>query len=145
MRWLIDTNILQRLADSGDPHHNVARAALRQLRQNGNVRCLATQNLIEFWAVATRPTTARGGLGLSVSEADRFLRLFRRIFVHLPETDSVLDEWQRLVTAQSVLGVQAHDARIAALMRIHGVTQLLTFNASDFSRYGVVAVNPANV
>jgi predicted nucleic acid-binding protein len=145
LRWLVDTNLFLRLADSSDPNHAVARAALRKLRASGETRCFATQNLIEFWAVATRPVASRGGLGLSVAEADRFIRLFRRAFTLIPETASVLEEWYHLVTTYSVSGVQAHDARLAALMKVHGITHILTFNTTDFSRYGITAVNPAAV
>jgi predicted nucleic acid-binding protein len=32
------------------------------------------------------------------------------------------------------MGVQVHDARIVAVMNVHGVTHLLTLNGGDFSR-----------
>lgn len=45
-----------------------------------------------------------------------------------------------------VSGVQVHDARIAACLRVHRVTRLLTFNTKDFARYsGFVAVDPAQI
>jgi hypothetical protein len=45
-----------------------------------------------------------------------------------------------------VSGVQVHDARIAAAMRVHGVTHLLTLNTGDFTRYpGITAVHPATL
>jgi len=41
---------------------------------------------------------------------------------------------------------QVHDARLAALMQFHGITQILTLNGSDFQRYpGIVPVDPQNV
>ncbi len=80
-----------------------------------------------------------------MAEADRFIRLFRRAFTLIPEPASVLEEWYHLVTTYSVSGVQAHDARLAALMKVHGITHILTFNTTDFSRYGITAVNPAAV
>lgn len=40
-----------------------------------------------------------------------------------------------LVVAHAVSGVQVHGARLAAAMRVHGVTHLLTLNTSDFERY----------
>jgi hypothetical protein len=44
------------------------------------------------------------------------------------------------------MGVQVHDARLVALMEVHGVTHLLTLNAADFARYpGVTALTPAAV
>ena len=40
----------------------------------------------------------------------------------------------------------AHDARIAAAMLAHGVTNILIFNGGDFKRFrGVKTVEPADV
>ena len=45
-----------------------------------------------------------------------------------------------------VSGVQVHDARLAATMRVHGVQRILTFNVQDFRRYtGIEAVLPQSV
>jgi hypothetical protein len=39
-----------------------------------------------------------------------------------------------------------HDARLVASTLAHGVTHLLTFNATDFRRYpGIVVVPPEDV
>jgi hypothetical protein len=35
-----------------------------------------------------------------------------------------------------VSGIQVHDARMVAAMRVHGIANLLTLNAKDFRRYG---------
>ena len=43
--------------------------------------------------------------------------------------------WRELARRQSVVGKQAHDARIVALMLAHNVTHLLTLNSADFARY----------
>lgn len=83
---------------------------------------------------------------MSLSEADRGVSLLERLFTLLPDTPEVHEEWRRLVIAHGVSGVQAHDARIAAAMRVHGLTQILTFNTRDFARYpGIVAFDPADV
>jgi predicted nucleic acid-binding protein len=61
----------------------------------------------------------------------------------LPDTPDIYPEWRRLVLAIGVSGRQVHDARLAAVMRAHGVTHILTFNASDFTRYpGITVVHP---
>jgi hypothetical protein len=47
------------------------------------------------------------------------------------------------VVQHGVLGVQVHDARLAAAMYVHRVNHILTLNASDFSRYtGLSALHP---
>jgi len=42
--------------------------------------------------------------------------------------------------------VQVHDARLVALMQVHGISHVFTLNPSDFARYsGITALTPANV
>jgi len=66
--------------------------------------------------------------------------------VLLPDSEAAYHEWRRLVVAHSVAGVQVHDARLAAAMKVHAVTHLLTLNIGDFKRYPhVTAVHPAGV
>ena len=68
MSYLVDTNILTRLIVLKDPLSQPARAAIDKLQQDRAGLLVAPQNLIEFWAVATRPVSANG-LGLSVERA----------------------------------------------------------------------------
>jgi predicted nucleic acid-binding protein len=68
-----------------------------------------------------------------------------RVFLLLPESPDTYEHWKQLVESRSVLGVQVHDARLAALMMVSGVTHLLTLNGSDFKRYTEIeAVSPAD-
>jgi predicted nucleic acid-binding protein len=50
------------------------------------------------------------------------------------------DEWRRLVGAYAVSGKNAHDARLVAAMKVHGITHILSFNSGDFARYPEVTV-----
>lgn len=142
----IDANILLRYVKKSHPQHGLVRAAVRKLRAQDEDLCILPQNVYEFWSVATRPTAARGGFGMSLAEAERGVRLLERIFRLLPDTPEIYDEWRRLVVAHGVSGVQAHDARLAAALRVHGVARFLTFNTPDFARYvGFLAVDPAAI
>lgn len=48
--------------------------------------------------------------------------------------------------SHGVMGVQAHDARLVALMTAQGVRHILTLNTVDFERYPhIVAQSPADV
>jgi len=54
--------------------------------------------------------------------------------------------WEALVTQHQVTGKPAHDVRLVAAMQAHGLTAILTFDKSGFSRYpGIEAVHPENV
>lgn len=147
MVYLVDTNILLRLADRSHPVHFVVRDAVRKLRQSGDSLQTTSQNFAEFWNVATRPAD-RNGFGLSTSEADRMLRLMERLVPRIPDAAAAYLEWRRLITAYSVSGVQVHDSRLVAAMMAAGMTHILTFNTVDFIRYapeGIAAVDPATV
>ena len=145
MTYLVDTNILLRAAQPSHPAHATATGAVRNLLARGERLCVLPQNLIEFWAVATRPAESNG-LGLEVSEAAAELDGLKVIFELLPDTPAIYPEWETLVRAHQVKGKEAHDARIAAAMLAHGVTHILTFNGGDFKRFaGVKTVHPADV
>ena len=144
MIYLVDTNILLRFGDRTHPLHSRVRAAVRILRAEGHRLRATPQNCVEFWNVATRPTD-KNGLGLEPADADRLLRFVERLFPMLQDVPAVYPQWRQLVVAFGVSGVQVHDARLAAAMRVYNVTHILTFNVIDFVRYaalGIVAVDP---
>ena len=142
---LIDSNILLRISRRDDPDHLIVDAALARLAGEGAVLYYTHQNIAEFWNVATRPAD-RNGFGLTPADADREVRVMEKGMVLLPDKEAIYHEWRQLVVAHAVSGVQVHDARIAAAMRVHGVTHLLTLNTGDFTRYpGITAVHPATL
>ena len=64
----------------------------------------------------------------------------------LPDSEAVYREWGKIVVQHGVLGVQAHDARLAAAMFVHGVSHILTLNATDFNRFsGLSALHPSSI
>jgi predicted nucleic acid-binding protein len=139
--YLIDTNLFLRLAQAKNPQRATAFRALRTLLVKGEELCYTPQVMAEFWNVATRPTTARGGLGLSPSTTERKAEIIERRFRLLPDSLGTYAEWRSLVVTHAVLGVAVHDAKLVASMKVHGVTHLLTFNTGDFTRYaGVITV-----
>src|SRR5882762_5582468 len=106
---------------------------------------VVAQNLIEFWAVATRPIIDNG-LGLTIAQTEHELTELKALFIILPDTADILPEWEQLVVKHQVLGKQAHDARLVAAMLVHRVTHLLTFNIADFKRYNeITVVSPSAV
>lgn len=146
MSWLIDTSILVRTLDSGSPQQNAAVAALALLRSQDETLCIFAQNVIEFWAVATRPTE-NNGLGLSVEEARLQLDQVKLHFVLKADDETVFENWERLVEKYGVHGKAVHDARIVAAMQTHSIANILTFNIDDFRRYSDIirAVVPHDI
>jgi predicted nucleic acid-binding protein len=146
MRYLLDTGILLRLLNRDDAAHAEVRAAVRILKAQGHEIITSFQNISEFWNVCTRPAEARGGLGLSLSETQRRLRTIERIAAILADSPLTYTQWKQLVGDLDVKGVQVHDAKLAALMVVHGATHILTLNPTDFSRYPAIrAITPTQV
>jgi len=146
MKYLLDSNILLRMLFIADPQSPIVHQAIRKLRRQGVKFYILPQNLTEFWNVATRPTTARGGYGKTPQEARKLVtRLLRRIEL-IDEPPQTIQRWLRLVTQHNVSGVQVHDARLAAGMHSAGITHLLTLNVNDFGRYrNITPIHPQDV
>lgn len=147
MAFLVDTNVLLRLAAPRDAHHVAARSATRQLKGRSQELFTSSQNLIEAWNVATRPQD-KNGLGHTPEEAGRLVGALERGFPRLGDTVDFYDRRRELVVRFKVSGVQVHDAKLAAIMLAHKITEILTFNVRDFQRYarvGIHAVDPRDV
>jgi predicted nucleic acid-binding protein len=73
-------------------------------------------------------------------------RFFEEKFRLLPDSLAVHEEWRKLLVTHGVSGVQVHDARLVAFMRVCGVKSILTFNDRDFARYtDIKAIHPRAV
>lgn len=136
---LLDANILLRYANANDRAHQAVIAAVRALRFAGDEPHIVPQNLYEFWVVATRPLE-NNGLGLTVAECEKIVAAIVAAFPLLNDKPNLLTEWRQAVAAHDCKGKVAHDARLVAAMRTHGVTQLLTFNVGDFARFSGLAI-----
>ena len=142
---LLDSNTFLRLAKRDAPEHILIKKAIDHLIEEGADVCYTPQNVVEFWNVFTRPRE-KNGFGMTVLEADRETSLIESLFTFLPDNERIHVEWRRLVVAHAVSGVQVHDARLVAAMRVHGITHLLTLNEADFQRYrDITVVHPAEL
>lgn len=142
---LADTNVILRWAHPRAVMRPAAWDAVKLLRGRGETIVISAQNQVEFWSVATRPVSANG-LGFPPSRADHTLSRLERYFRLVEDVPAIHPEWRKLVAVHAVSGRQVHDARLAAVMRVHGIAQILTFNTADFARYpGITAIHPASV
>lgn len=145
MDVVADTNILIRSVHRKAPTHHEALHALRVLRERGDQVWVLAQNLYEFWSVATRPIE-NNGLGLTPTQAEKITSRIEELCGVLRDSPGIYDVWRQLVVNHAVSGKKAHDARLVAAMRVHGVTHILTFNVEDFARYWEIqALHPGQV
>ena len=116
MSLLIDTNILTRAAQPGHPMHNDALDAVDRLTARGEELCVVPRNLIEFWAVATRPLGANG-LEMETAQAQAELARIMSLFRLLPDTAAIFPQWEKLVVQYAFSGKNTYDARIGERSR----------------------------
>ncbi len=142
---LIDTSALLRTLQVRHPQYETVARALETLPGRGRDLHIVPQNLEELWVVATRPVP-QNGLGLSTTQAAAELIRLKSMFTLLPDTPAIYPVWESLVIRCQVSGKPAHDARLVAAMQVHGLTSILTFDKTGFSRYaGIEVVSPADV
>lgn len=65
--YLVDTNVLLRVAKPDDRDYPLVRSAMYRLWTTGHDLRYTSQNLAEFWNACTRPVE-RNGYGLSIPE-----------------------------------------------------------------------------
>ncbi|WP_435016178.1 type II toxin-antitoxin system VapC family toxin [Tundrisphaera sp. TA3] len=149
MAYLLDTNVLVRMANTLGEGYAVTHRAIIRLHRQGESLHVTPQNLIEFRNVATRPASVNG-LDLPPIEAALMADGFEATFPLLPDTEAIYPAWKALVEGMGIVGKQVHDARLVAVCHAHGIDHLLTFNARHFARMarfgpGLNVVEPAGV
>ena len=112
MAYLVDTNILVRLAAPADPRHQSARRAIEELAEEDLYA--ASQNFIELWNVTTRPVQ-NNGLGQTITAADQILKTFELTFSRLPEPAVADDRWGDLAGRLNC-SVKYYEARIGVAL-----------------------------
>lgn len=142
---LIDTSTLLRTLQPRHAQHETAARALEILPTHGRELHIVPQNLVELWVVATRPTD-QNGLGMTPAAAATEITRLKGMFPLLPETPALYQAWEDLVIEHEVSGKPAHDARLVAAMRVHGLTAIVTFDKTGFSRYPDIEVlHPSDI
>ena len=130
----IDTNVLVKSRIPNAPDHDVARISLDRAFRDPEPLRISRQVIREYLAVVTRPQT--WPVGITREDAlDDVSRLIGS-FEMLEDGPVVTESLMSLCREVSVGGRQIHDANIVATMLAHGEHRLLTFNASDFRRFG---------
>ncbi|MBW4666274.1 MAG: hypothetical protein KME60_02230 [Cyanomargarita calcarea GSE-NOS-MK-12-04C] len=96
MTYLVDTNVLLRLAQNTDPLHPPARSAYVALEAEDKTLKIVPQTIIEFWVVATRPVSVNG-FGFSIAQVSYEIGLMKQLFILQPDTSAIFTEWEKLV------------------------------------------------
>jgi predicted nucleic acid-binding protein len=104
-----------------------------------------SQNIAEFWNVATRPAD-KNVLGFSAEEAAQEVGNIEKLLTLLPDIPAIYGAWKKIVRDHMVRGVKVYDARLVAIMSVYTVESVLTLNSADFERFSNVrAIHPASL
>lgn len=130
----IDTNVLVYARILEAPNHSVARASLERAFQSYEPLRISRQVVREYLSVMTRPQI----WAIPITRVDVLEDVNRLLsaFEILEDGPVVTDSLTTLCREVEAGGKQIHDANIVATMLAHGERRLLTFNTSDFRRYG---------
>ncbi len=138
----VDTNILV-YAHRADLHfHPAASPRLRELAEGRATWAIPWPCLHEFLAVVTHPRIYAPPTPLlrALDQVDAWLQ--SPSLTLLAETAGHWTALRPLLVDGRIAGPQVHDARVAALCRVHGVRELWSADR-DFSRFaGLSVVNP---
>jgi predicted nucleic acid-binding protein len=145
MAYLVDTNVIVRWLLPHDPLSPPAVTAIDTLQERGETIYVSAQHLIELWNVATRPPTANR-LGVMPTRAAEELNRIEALFPLLDDLPAIYRHWRTLVEREGIIGRQVYDTRLAAVMLVHAIPHILTFNTDDFRRFPeIVPVDPREV
>ena len=138
----VDTNILVYAHREDSPWHEAAGRRLAELAEGRAAWAIPWPCLHEFLAIVTHPRIYNPPSPLEIAQAQVEAWLEAPGLVLLAETPGYWPELLAAIKASRVTGPAVHDARIAALCRLHGVHELWTADR-DFTRFTAIrAINP---
>jgi uncharacterized protein len=138
----LDTNLLVYAHREDSPWHECAYAKIAELVEGRSSWAIPWPCLHEFLAIVTHPRIYRPPtpLAQAIDQIEAWLEA--PSLVVLSEADGYWPELRTVLETSRVVGPRVHDARVAALCRLHGVRELWTADR-DFSRFpGLVVRNP---
>ena len=130
----IDTNVFVSARSLRAPSNRPARAAISRVLESGERVRISRQVMREYLSATTRPKSWSNPL--PVTEALNDVAWLAATFQILEDGPRVTEMLTALCREVPVAGKQVHDANIVATMLVHGERELLTFNGSDFRRFG---------
>lgn len=138
----IDTNILVYAHREDSAWHEPADRCVSGAAESGAPWAIPWPCIHEFLAIVTHPRIydPPTPLGHALEQVSCWLEV--STLVMLSETARHWPSLREVLQASRIAGPQIHDARIAALCRQHGVTELWTADR-DYGRFaGVKYKNP---
>ncbi|MET0657521.1 MAG: TA system VapC family ribonuclease toxin [Steroidobacteraceae bacterium] len=138
----VDTNILVYAHREESEWHATAFEAVKSLAEKKSPWAIPWPCIHEFLAIVTHPKIFAPPTPLAGATAQVSAWLESPSVVLLSESGAYWPVLSAAVKSGRIAGPQIHDARIAALCELHGVTELWTADR-DFNRFPALkAKNP---
>jgi uncharacterized protein len=138
----VDTNLLVYAHREDSPWHGPARECIAGIAEAPAPWALLWPCLHEFLAIVTHPRIYRPATPLDLALDQVAAWLEAPGLVLLAESAGYWEGLREVALAGRVAGPQFHDARVAALCRHHGVSELWSADR-DFGRFpGLKVRNP---
>ena len=138
----VDSNLLVYAHRQDSPWHDKAIARLKGLAEGKAAWAIPWPCIHEFLAIVTHPRiySPPTPLTAALRQVDAWLE--SPSLSLLSEAEGYWRELRRTHESGRVSGPRVHDARVAAICRLHGVRELWSADR-DFSRFpGVTVRNP---
>ena len=134
----VDTNLLVYAHREDSPWHAAAYARVAELAEGRDPWAIPWPCVHEFLAIVTHPRiyAPPTPLANALDQVDAWLE--SPSVALLAESEGYWPELKALLHDGQIAGPQVHDARVAALCRLHGVRELWTADR-DFGRFGGLA------
>ena len=129
----VDTNLLVYAHREDSPWHDAAATGIRELAEHRAPWAIPWPCIHEFLAIVTHPRifVPPSPLKVALDQVDAWLEA--PSLVLLAEGDGYWPGLRTVLFEGRIAGPLVHDARVAALCRLHGVRELWTADR-DFSR-----------
>lgn len=138
----VDTNLLVYAHREDSSWHDAAYARIAELAEGRAPWAIPWPCVHEFLAIVTHPKiyAPPTPLAAATDQVDAWLE--SPSLTLLAEAEGYWTELAPLMQEGRIAGPQVHDARVAALCRLHGVKELWTADR-DFGRFpGLACRNP---
>lgn len=138
----VDTNLFVYAHREDSPWHDQAYGRIAELAEGRVPWAIPWPCLHEFLAIVTHPRIYNPPTPLpaALSQVDAWLESPSVIL--LAESEGYWLELRSALKEGRIVGPQVHDARIAAMCRLHAVRELWTADR-DFGRFpGLTVLNP---
>lgn len=145
MTFGVDTTFLVQLEVRGAPGHEAAQAWLHQVIERGSQLALASQVLTEFIHVATDPVRFERPLTMSAAAERAQSWLAAREVRQVYPDDNAVSLFFDWIRKHRLGRKRLLDTMLAATYFGHGLTDIVTSNARDYSIFGVFQVHVPGV